>query len=365
MSMSMSMLAFECDSAAQPTRGRRDCGFSLVELMVSITIGLILLSAMVSLFANNSRARDELQRSEQQTENGNYAMKVLGDDIQLAGYWAEFNIQLAGLPAPAALPDPCDTTVATLNAVLQLPMQGYYNPAAGNIPACLADVKPNTDIIVIRRVSTCVAAPVAGANCDPVLAGAPYFQASLCSNSTELGSAAGTDAFRLDTNMATLNRHLRDCATLANEHRFFTRIYFVSNNDVAGDGIPTLKRADLGAGGFAISPIAEGVDNLQFNYGLDTTGDGMPDAFTADPSSYNGCAGAACVANWQNVVAVKVNLLARNTSATPGYVDSKTYTLGLKSDGTPYTVAAPGDRFKRHVYAAQLRVYNVAGRREP
>jgi type IV pilus assembly protein PilW len=347
------------------TLARQQVGLSLVELMVSITLGLLLFSAMLAMFANNSRARDELTRSERQIENGQYAMKVLGDDIQLAGYWAEFNVQTASLPAPAAMPDPCDTAVATLNAVLPLPVQGYDNPAAGNIPTCLADVKPNTDIIVIRRVSTCVAAPVAGANCDPLLAGAPYFQASLCSSPTELGSAAGTDAFRLNTNLTALDRHLRDCATVANQHRFLTRIYFVANNDVAGDGIPTLKRADLGSGGFTISPIAEGVENLQINYAIDTDGDGIPDAYTADPSTYNGCAGAGCVTNWQNVVGAKVNMLARNTEATPGYVDSKTFTLGLNANGTVDVVGPMGDAFKRHVYATQLRVYNVAGRREP
>ena len=343
----------------------RQSGLSLVELMVAITLGLLLLAAMLSMFANNSRARDEMTRSERQIENGHYAMKVVGDDIQLAGYWAEFNIPFANLPSPALIPDPCATAVATLNSVLTMPVQGYDDPAAGNIPGCLADVKPNTDIIVVRRVSTCVAAPVAGANCDAPLGGAPYFQASLCNSPAELGSAAGTDAFRLDTNLGSLDRHQRDCATVANQHRFLTHIYFVANNDNPGDGIPTLKRADLGVGAFTISPMAEGVDNLQIEYALDTDGDGVPDVYTTNPSTYNGCAGAGCVTNWQNVVGVKVNMLVRNPQATQGYTDTKTFTLGQKFDGTPNVVGPIGDSFKRHVYAAQLRLYNIAGRREP
>lgn len=343
---------------------RSMAGFSLVELMVSITLGLLILAGMLSVFANNSRSRDELQRAERQVENGRYAMKVLGDDIQLAGYWAEFNIQVAGLSIPTTLPDPCATSVTSLNSVLTVPLQGYDNPAVS--PTCIGtDVRPNTDIIVIRRVSTCVAGPTTGTNCDAVVAGAPYFQASLCESGTELG-AGGTSAFRLDTNTAHLDRHLRDCATLANEHRYLTHIYFVANNDLPGDGIPTLKRAELGAGGFTtISSVADGVENLQINYLLDTNGDGTPDAVTADPSSYNTCTGAACVVNWTNVVAVQVNMLVRNTDATQGFTDTKTYTLGLSTGGTASTVGPFNDGYKRHVYSAQLRLYNVAGRREP
>ena len=80
-------------------------------------------------------------------------------------------------------------------------------------------------------------------------------------------------------------------------------IYFIANNNDPGDGVPTLKRAELGTNGtFSIVPLVEGIENLQFEYGLDTNGDGMPDAVSADPGTYNGCAADPCyIANWLNV----------------------------------------------------------------
>ena len=51
-------------------------------------------------------------------------------------------------------------------------------------------------------------------------------------------------------------------------------------------------------------------------------------------------------------------LLARNTTASTGYVDDKTYTLGT------YTTTATSDAYKRHVYGAETRVANQSGRRE-
>jgi type IV pilus assembly protein PilW len=339
------------------SRANCQSGFSLVELMIAITLGLMVITGLIATFVSSSAARSEIERSSQQIENGRYAMQVISDDLRLAGYWAEFNPAQAGLALPATKPDPCATDLATLGNAIPLHIQGYYNGAA---LTCLTDVAANTDILVVRRVGTCVAG---SANCATV-ANAPYFQASLCNNATELGSSLVTDQYRLDTNTASLNRHKKDCTTLANTRQYITRIYFVANNDLAGDGIPTLKRAELAAGGFSIVPLAEGIQTLKFQYGIDTNNDGIPDAMTADPDSYNTCAGAACVTNWSNVMAVKINLLARPASPSGGYTDAKTYTLGLLPNGTANTVGPFSDSYRRHVFQAEVQLNNAAGRRE-
>jgi type IV pilus assembly protein PilW len=332
--------------------------------MIAVTLGLLLVAGLAATFANSSRARDELERASQQIENGRYAMQVLGDDLRLAGYLGEFDLVQAALSTPGTKPDPCATDVPTLNTALPLHIQGYDNGAA---LSCLSDVKSNTDIVVVRRASTCVS----GAAC-PTVAGAPYFQASFCNNATELGSPSGTNHYRLDAVAANLNRTWRDCTAPAGTRLYLARIYFVANNDVAGDGIPTLKRAELTTahptsptgGTWTIVPIAQGIENLQLEYGIDTNNDGIPDSVTADPDTYGACFGAGCVANWQNVVSVKINLLARNTSTSSEYTDTKTYSLGLLANGSANTVAPFNDRYKRHVFQAGVRLENPAGRRE-
>src|SRR5437660_960052 len=95
-------------------------GYSIIELMVAITISLIILAALVGLFAGNSRERGEIERANQQTENGRYALQIIGDDLRDAGYLASFNPgTVAGpnaqLVIPAALPNACATDVPTLN----------------------------------------------------------------------------------------------------------------------------------------------------------------------------------------------------------------------------------------------------------
>jgi len=344
-------------------------GYTIIELMIAITISLIILASLVSIFANNSRTRAEIERANQQTENGRYALQLIADDLHNAGYLAEFNpgcVNLAcPLPTPAAKPDPCDTSVVGLNGALPIAVQGYDNGAGA--PACLVDVRAGTDILVVRHASTCA---VGSAGCDPNLANDAYFQASDCNNITELASGNVNKYYVLDTNAASFTLHQKDCVTLANQYQYRTNIYFVANNDNAGDGIPTLKRAELGLGGgntFSIVPLVEGIENLQIEYGLDTSvpTSGSPAVYNANPDTFVPCA-ASPTSCWRNTVAAKINILARNTSTTQGYVDNKVYTLGLLADGiTANTVGPFNDAYKRHAYESVVTLNNPAGRNSP
>jgi type IV pilus assembly protein PilW len=356
----------------QRCRARRagfQAGFSLIELMIAITLGLLLLSALAAAFVNSSRTRDELERASQQIENGRYAMQALSDDLRLAGFWAQFNIRAAAPPTPAAMPDPCLLAATPANLIalrdaMPLHIQGYDDGNVATAAAIaaltcrdaasvliLADWKPGTDVVVVRRVSTCIK----GAT-DCAASSAPYFQASLCNNASELASASWFDQFRLDTVDGNLNRTLKNCTTTQTDKRqFMVRIYFIANNDAPGDGIPTLKRAELAGSSFSMASIAPGIENLQLEYGIDSNADGAADSMSADPGT---------VANWSNVVSVKVNLLARAASPSLGYTDPKTYTLGMKADGTTANTLTPGGSYKRRVFQSEVRLYNPAGRRE-
>jgi type IV pilus assembly protein PilW len=337
-------------------------GYTIVELMVAITISLIILAGLVSVFANNSRMRGEIERANQQTENGRYALQLIIDDLHNAGYLAEFNP--GPLATPATKPDACDASPAGLKNALPLAVQGYDNGT--NAPTCLADLKAGTDILVVRHASTCA---VGSAGCDANVAGAPYFQTSGCNSQAELASGNVATFYVLDTNSASFTLHKKDCVTLANQYQYRTHIYFVANDDQAGDGIPTLMRAELGAGSPSIVALVEGVEQLQIEYGLDTSvpTTGAPAVYTADPDSYNGCAAtpSVCVGYWRSTVAAKINVLTRNTAQTRGYVDGKVYTLGLKANGTANTFGPYNDAYKRHTNESVVKLNNPAGRNTP
>ncbi len=333
-------------------------GVSIVELMVGLTLGLMLLAALAALFANSSRSRNEMERSSRQIENGRFAIELLSDDLRLAGFYGE--LAVGPINAPSTLPDPCSADPTIWATAIRIPMQGYDTGAG--VPGCVSpSVKPGTDVLVVRRVASCEAG-VAG--CPGPALGAPYLQSSKCD--TQLSTVTYSDVYTFGLyGTATFDRKLRNCATDAALRRYIVNIYFVSTDNGQGQNIPTLKRMEFNGINFVETPLVEGIEELNFEYGLDLTaapGDGQPDVFTADPTAY-ACGTCTAASNWANVVAVRINLLARNIEASPAFADPKTYTVGLDASGAPITVA-PHDGYRRHAYSTTVRVVNVSQRRE-
>ena len=95
--------------------------------------------------------------------------------------------------------------------------------------------------------------------------------------------------------------------------------------------------------------LVEGIENLQVDYGVDTDNNGIPNG--------NYLTTTATIADWANVVAVRINVLARNLESTPGFTDAKTYDMGVGGASTP------GGAFKRHVYNAVIRLVNPESRK--
>ena len=331
----------------------RQRGFSIVELMVAITIGLLISTGLSLIFVNSSRSSQEVKQFGEQIENGRIAMDMFSQDLRTAGFFDTLDITL--LPPPGALPDPCATAVATLKTASAIYVQGYDN-SNGSI-SCIDDYKLGTDVVVIRRGSTCVAG-VGG--CAAVGSGATYFQVSQClptdGSATELGAADISDQFIVATSTGNFTAmHKRDCIAQANIRRFIVHIYYVANNTEGTDGIPALKMVELGAGSFNTSTptiIAPGIEQLQVEYGADADANGTPDAYSATPPT---------ILTAPTIVSLKVNFLSRNTAVSAGYTDTKTYSLGNKADGSENVIAAANDKVRRHVYSSMVMLSNPAG----
>lgn len=344
-------------------RGPRSmAGVSLVELMIAMLLGLIILAGLATIFANSSRSREELERASRQIENGRYAMETLSDDLRLAGFYGELSVLSLTPPTwPTPPPDPCSTDPAVWTGAVFYHLQGYDNGAGA--PVCIPTRKADTDVIIVRRVAACEAG-VAG--CPPVQNSLPYVQVSKCA--TEQVATP----YVLNTGGSGVHTlRLRNCATVAGLRQYFVRIYYISTDNGSGVAIPTLKRADFTGSGWVETPLVEGIEELNIEYGIDWTGpggtlpDGSPDSYTTDPTTAvpAGCTTCNAVSNWLNVVTVRINLLARNVDASPGYVDTKTYTLGRDAANAEITVT-PGGPYRRHVHSGLVRIVNAAERRD-
>jgi type IV pilus assembly protein PilW len=329
-----------------PVRSRRSMqGLSLVELMIAMTLGLIVLAALVSVFANSSASRAELERTSRQIENGRFAMELLSDDIRHAGFYGEANL----LPIPiTAMSDPCNTDPAHWAAVMPIHVHGYYQGAS--LPPCFAgSIKPKTDAIVIRRTSTCEAGV---GTCPAALPLEAYFQVSKCADETAtkpymIGTLGGSGA-------AAFDLHAKNCIDKTEVRRYYMRMYYIALDNGNGVNVPTLTRMEYAGVTPVYTPLVEGVEEMNFEYGLDTDLDGNADVYKTVPAGQD---------EWAQVVSVRISILARNLEESPGYTDAKKYVLGRDATGTEIVVQ-PNDHYRRHAYSALVRVVNASERRE-
>jgi type IV pilus assembly protein PilW len=362
-------------------------GFSLIELTIALGVSLLLLAVLTAVFVKSSQARLEREKSAEQIMKGRLAMEIISEDLRLAGFYGEFfNLpprRLAQMPYPPKLPDPCDIDPGSLLKALPYGVQGYaYGKPR---PSCLAAANhlTGTDVLVIRRAATTLLVPGSRATVNDF-----YLQAN--ATTAEIQRPAATVLLpnpnipgrKADGSSATAI-FKRDGSTGADIRKYHVHVYFVAPCSVPaargldcsgaaddnGHPIPTLKRLELGPGGFTIVSLVEGIANLQIDYGLDEIpadvdpstqypGDGSADRYVKDPARAP-LPAIATVSNWQNVVSAKVFILARNSKDSPGYSDGNSYAMGLGG----YAPAA-NDAYRRHLSSALVRLTNPSSRRE-
>jgi prepilin-type N-terminal cleavage/methylation domain-containing protein len=182
-----------------PRSSARACGFTLVELMISMVISLIILAAMVGIFVNTSASHREMEKTNGLIENGRIAAQLLQDDLVHAGYWGglipqfdDFTFTTAPADVPNAIPNACQPyntwTSSHRSSLLGIAVEASEVLPTGT--ACLSPLvkKNGTDVLTIRHAETCV--PGVG-NCPPDVAGRLYLQTSACKAEKNAGTAQG------------------------------------------------------------------------------------------------------------------------------------------------------------------------------
>ncbi len=348
-------------------RRHRQRGLSVVELMVGLTVGMLLVAGLALMFGNATRSSVELEKSVRHIENGRQAIDLLSEDLALAGFYGT-------IPATAYAADttltPCangSTVAGALATMAALPTPTVPFPVEGLLPgqtsyggvgtalSCLSNRKPGTPAMILRRLDTATTAV------GSIAANVAYVQTShsAADNFYSYRASASGSNFTLRTGTGAINP----------VRRFVTRVYYIatcSDCSGAGDGIPTLTRVEVVGTQVVVSPLAEGIDQVGFDYGFDTSNDGAADEWYGlndQAGTTEATAAAASPRGWGNVVAVRVWLVSRNTERTVGHTDTRTYAIGRQGTTDRFTAAA-NDDFKRRSYVTTVRLQTVAGLRE-
>lgn len=349
----MKSLGRRCPRTRVPAS--RQGGFTLVELMVGVTIGLILVAGLALMFSNSSQSAAETDKSVRQIENGRYAMDALAEDISLAGYFDASPIFTTTVAvSPCA---PSTDVVADLEAqraasppTLPFGIEGLTAAQAASLE-CLSGYKTGTPALIVRRLDT------TAVTTGSLTTGVAYVQHSNFPDDLNAVYRAGLQGSDFP---------LRDLEGSVNPvRRYIARVYFLATcNDCGIDTVPTLKRAELKGSQILVAPVAEGIENIGFDFGFDTDLDGVPDQWLGlNGGASSTTQAAAATLGWGHAVAVRIHVVSRATEASAGYRDVRTFSAGLNGD-VPATAGPFNDSYKRRAYVTTARANSIAGPRE-
>jgi type IV pilus assembly protein PilW len=327
----------------------RNRGFSIIELMVAATLGLLVIAAVGNVFLATSRGYKEDDKISRLQDNLRFAMAQLAVDIEMAGFFAQAanpasDVSLdPSVTYPVTGTDHCPRSWAFENLGVAFDMVG--NATAAEAKAKYPCIKATygfqagTDVFAVKRVrGTCLKA----------LEENRYY---LRTNGYEnvLYFDADDDP---TTGPSPLGNVCEDTPTgsSVDVYQYDPAIWFIGTER----GVPSLCRISMNAAGSAMesSCVAEGIEDMQVEAGMDTSGDGVPDYFT----SFND---EPTAAERAQMVAVRVHLLGRSAEPDVHYVNSKSYTLA----NNPH--AAASDHFYRKTLSSVVLMRNPANRISP
>src|SRR5687768_1145511 len=134
---------------------RASAGFTMIELMIALTIGLLLVASMLAVLvasASTGRTRD---RAVEVQVNGRHAIDLIKRDVQHAGFLGGTSTFYPDAPAPIAVANACDAA-ALGRMSMRIWGSDDANPYSGS---CIPGAGyARGDVFVVRRLSVSTAA---------------------------------------------------------------------------------------------------------------------------------------------------------------------------------------------------------------
>jgi prepilin-type N-terminal cleavage/methylation domain-containing protein len=295
-------------------------GFTLVELMVSMALGLTVLGAMASLFKTGMNATVMVQQRAQTQQDMRAAVDLMVKDISMAGAGLPSGgIQLPTGAGSTAVKYGCDQTGTCHVVNFDYPnanymygiIPGYLNgvEAGAAIPAAPAGVNDSITVIyadynyplweynvtITGGGTGMTVTPIAGFTPPALNAAGAIQQGDLIMLSNSLGTAVGEvtappgAAALVFSNLDALNMNQTGAATNnvsaiaagANTvaYRLFAVTYYLSVPAAVGQS-PRLMRQ---VNGLSPVPVADDIINLQFTYDVYNTTTDALDSNQANP----------------------------------------------------------------------------------
>lgn len=322
-------------------------GFTMIELMIAVTLGLLLTAAVLHTFINMKRTYEFTEAFSRVQENGRFAIEFLARDIRNAAFWGcnsdglgsvqnhlndggsesyTYDADIEGTNGTpnaggnTALDDP-DTLILRSAADSGIHVEQTPATVSSDLKITENSGLQEGDIVL---VSNCESGEIFQITNDPTT-GASGFD-NVVHNAQGAESPGNVSSSSTDYEAFQTKYGPPDAVI----YRATSYEYKVATGT---GGLPSLYRNG--------QELVEGVENFQVMYGDDTDGDGAPNYYV--PAGTTGL-------DMDRVISVQVSLLL--ASLTGNHADAA---QSLEYNGGTYTA---NDRKIRKVFTTQVTLRN-------
>jgi type IV pilus assembly protein PilW len=305
-------------------------GFTLLEILISLSVGIILVGGVMSAFVGMRTTSAETSSIGELQENGRFALNILTDDLLRQDFWGDYTgtFDLASLsvsPDADSLSNDCNGE--GLNNSTFPRATGHFRTLWGETAAtssvidCIDDAKIGSDVLQLKRV---ISSPVTTTTANN------YY---LATNMNTGVVFTGTAIPEVDNSQVWEYQH---------------HVYYVKEETVNGVTFPVLMQGRLTTD-MTFGPIIDGVEMIRFMYGIDTTGDGIINAYiSADDVTEDQWDNADDI----NILAVRIFVLTRSVRRDFDYSNTNTYLLGDLE-------VTMDDNYRRLLLSTTVTLYNA------
>lgn len=335
-------------------------GFSLIEMMLSMLIGSIILAGIFTIFANTRESQRTMVQHLTMVGDSRFAIELITYDLRHASIYGGTNlaplVQCRAEDTSCAVAAPANDCTTGWVHDLDLPVYSPLTDAevaayAANSGCPITSHLAGTDVIVIRSADT-----------------SPVADADIASNVTYIRSNYKSGMLFVGATLPAFNGDTGDSFT--QNYRLNTRAYYISSfTDTPGDGIPSLRRIELqaSAGGPVLVDqlLVSGVENLQIQFGIDTSGDGEINSYvnSTNVSANSVTPGSGtrpeALVDWSAIKAIKIWTLVRAEKQEKNFSTASASGAGYELGGFTIPDTTLDDGFRRLLMSNVIRMRNM------
>ncbi|WP_413701426.1 PilW family protein [Psychromonas sp. KJ10-10] len=272
-------------------------GFSLIELMIAMVLGLLVMFSVLQVFTASMQSTVLQNAYARVQENGRMSLELISRDIRVADFWG-------CLHDTSLITNHLDSSYdATFIPTNQLAVTGGNNVTSLTIAGI--SVADDTDTITLRgaksysNVKVTTPHMINNASDITIINGASIVNGDVIL----ISDCVGADLFSNSSNNTNLISHADALSNVYSSSAQilspYYKIYFIGTNSSAGSSLFVNNNGTA-------QELIRGVTDLQITYGEDTNSDATADQFSI----------ASSVTDMDQVLSISFTIVTEDSSST-------------------------------------------------